>query len=255
MIIPAIDLIVGEVVRLYQGDYQQQTTYPTTPVQLALDYEKQGADWLHLVDLSGAKSPEKRQLTLIQRIVTESHMKIQAGGGVRTERDLMQLFDIGVSRVVVGSLAVQQVELVKSWITKYGAEQIVLALDIKIDEAGNKRIATHGWQNDSGIVLENLVDDYLTSGLKHILCTDISRDGTLTGPNIELYQALVARYPQISWQVSGGMSTLDDISQLKPIIENSGLINETPSGIILGRALLEGKFSLPQALSEWRESC
>lgn len=248
MIIPAIDLIDGSVVRLYQGDYGQKTEYKINPVELVQDYAKAGAKWLHIVDLTGAKDTSKRQLTLISEMVQLGVMKFQAGGGIRTEKDISDLFEIGVSRVVVGSLAVSNPELVMSWMEKYGPEKIVLALDVNINDKGEKFIATHGWQEDSGVTLESIVAKFQTVGLKHVLCTDISKDGTLQGPNQELYKALAQQYPEISWQASGGISSLADIEQLKPNLIGSGLNNETPSGVILGRSLLEGKFELKEAI-------
>ena len=144
MIIPAIDLIDGAVVRLYQGDYNQKTQYTLAPVDVVHSYADQGAEWLHIVDLTGAKDTSKRQLTLIKQMVDTKRMKFQAGGGIRSEQEVAQLLESGVSRVVVGSLAVKETALVKSWVEKYGPEHIVLALDINIDEQGNKFIATHG---------------------------------------------------------------------------------------------------------------
>ena len=254
MIIPAIDLIDGSVVRLYQGDYQQQTSYTTNPIELVKDYAEQGAKWLHIVDLTGAKDTSQRQLALIGDMVKAANMRFQAGGGIRTEHDVKQLLDIGVSRVVIGSLAVGEPERVKCWMQTYGPEKIVLALDINIDHEGNKRIATHGWQQDSGVELDSLVQDFLTAGLQHVLCTDISKDGTLQGPNTDLYKDLASNYPQISWQTSGGMSCLSDVTSLKPLIQNAGTDNSTPSGIILGRALLEGKFTVKQAIDCWQKN-
>lgn len=254
MLIPAIDLIEGSVVRLFQGDYGQKTEYKVDPVELVKEYASQGANWLHIVDLTGAKDTSKRQLSLISDMVNTGVMQFQAGGGIRSEQDVSQLLEAGVARVVIGSLAVKEPDLVKSWVTKYGAEAIVLALDININDQGKKCIATHGWQEDSGVELESVVDDFLTVGLKHVLCTDISKDGTLQGPNQDLYKALAESYPQISWQASGGMSELADVEQLKPSLENSGLDNNTPSGIILGRALLEGKFTVSQAISTWQDA-
>ena len=241
MIIPAIDLIDGSVVRLYQGDYEQKTKYEFDPVDVVNDYADQGATWLHIVDLTGAKDTSKRQLTLIKSM----RMQFQAGGGIRSEEEVAQLLDIGVSRVVIGSLAVKQPELVKSWVTKYGAEHIVLALDINISENGEKLIATHGWQENSGVALEDLLNDFASVGATHVLCTDISRDGTLQGANVELYEEMSARFPNVSWQASGGIGSLNDISALKPT--NVG-------GVILGRALLEGKFTVKEAIACWQNA-
>lgn len=243
MIIPAIDLIEGSVVRLFQGDYQQTTQYKLDPVEVVNSYADQGAKWLHIVDLTGAKDPNKRQLDLIGKMVATGRMDFQAGGGVRTEQDVSQLLNLGVKRVVIGSLAVKEPELVKSWINKYGSDAIVLALDINIDSSGNKFIATHGWQQDSGVSLEALLNDFLAVGTKHVLCTDISRDGTLQGANHQLYGEMTDKFPTIDWQASGGIGKLDDIARLKPT---------KVSGVILGRALLEGKFSVAQAIKCWQ---
>ncbi|KXI27406.1 1-(5-phosphoribosyl)-5-[(5-phosphoribosylamino)methylideneamino]imidazole-4-carboxamide isomerase [Paraglaciecola hydrolytica] len=244
MIIPAIDLIEGSVVRLFQGDYAQKTEYKLDPIAVVHDYADQGAKWLHIVDLTGAKDTNKRQLDLIGNMVATKRMDFQAGGGIRSEQDVAQLLDIGVKRVVIGSLAVKEPELVKGWVKQYGPEAIVLALDINIDEAGNKFIATHGWQQNSGVSIEALLEDFLTVGAKHVLCTDISRDGTLQGANHQLYQEMAARFPTVGWQASGGIGSLADIEILKP----TGV-----SGVILGRALLEGKFTVEQAIQCWKE--
>ncbi len=243
MIIPAIDLIDGAVVRLFQGDYNQKTQYQKDPVDVVHDYADQGAEWLHIVDLTGAKDTSKRQLTLIRKMVDTKRMKFQAGGGIRSEDDVAQLLDSGVSRVVIGSLAVKQPELVKGWMQKYGAEKIVLALDVNINDAGERMIATHGWQQDSGVALEGLLKDFQEVGVKHVLCTDISRDGTLQGSNVDLYNDVCAQFPQVSWQASGGIGGLDDIRALRPT--NVG-------GVILGRALLEGKFTVEEAIACWQ---
>ncbi len=242
MIIPAIDLIDGQVVRLYQGDYEQKTQYALDPVEVVKDYASQGATWLHIVDLTGAKDTSKRQLSLIQSMVQTGLMQFQAGGGIRSEEDVKQLLDIGVKRVVIGSLAVKQPEQVKAWFKKYGPESIVLALDVNIDAEGNKMIATHGWQENSGVSLEALLNDYLAVGAKHVLCTDISKDGTLQGSNTQLYNDMCAKFPSVNWQASGGIGCLDDITALKPC---------NVDGVILGRALLEGKFTVKQAIDCW----
>lgn len=243
MIIPAIDLIDGHVVRLYQGDYNQKTQYQLDPIDVVHQYADAGAKWLHIVDLTGAKDVDKRQLGLIKRMVDTGRMSFQSGGGIRSEADVSGLLDIGVKRIVIGSLAVKQPELVKSWITTYGPESIVLALDVNINAQGQKCIATHGWQEDSGVEIEGLLEDMLSVGAKHVLCTDISRDGTLQGANAELYAQMKAQFPSVVWQASGGIGSLDDIERLKPT---------SVDGVILGRALLEGKFTLEQAIQIWK---
>lgn len=245
MIIPAIDLIDGSVVRLYQGDYEQKTEYSLDPIEVVHSYADQGAQWLHIVDLTGAKDTSKRQLELISKMVATNRMQFQAGGGIRSEEDVAQLLEIGVKRVVIGSLAVKEPELVKGWITKYGADAIVLALDINIDQSGNKFIATHGWQENSGVSIEALLEDLLSVGAMHVLCTDISRDGTLQGANHQLYTEMSKQFPSVAWQASGGIGNLTDIAKLKPT---------QVSGVILGRALLEGKFTVKQAIECWNSA-
>lgn len=245
MIIPAIDLIEGKVVRLYQGDYAQTTEYKLDPIEVVKDYASQGADILHIVDLTGAKDPSKRQIPLIKQMAATGLMTFQSGGGIRNKQDVEDLLNAGVERVVIGSLAVSQQDTVAEWFTEFGAEHIVLALDVNIDDQGNKFVATHGWQKDSGVSIEDLIAHYSTVGLKHVLCTDISRDGTLSGSNTSLYAELVEQYPQIQWQASGGIGALSDIDALKPTRVN---------GVILGRALLEGKFTLEEAIACWQDA-
>ncbi|WP_371195548.1 1-(5-phosphoribosyl)-5-[(5-phosphoribosylamino)methylideneamino]imidazole-4-carboxamide isomerase [Glaciecola sp. SC05] len=243
MIIPAIDLIDGKVVRLYQGDYQQSTEYKLDPVDVVKRYAAAGAEILHIVDLTGAKDTNKRQLGLIKSMVATGLMRFQSGGGIRSEQDVQDLLEAGIERVVIGSKAVSDQAEVAQWFTQFGPEHIVLALDINIDADGNKFVATHGWQQDSGVSIDALITFYAQYGLKHVLCTDISRDGTLQGANESLYAELVAQYPDIQWQASGGIGSLQDIKNLIPT---------KVQGVILGRALLEGKFTLEEALACWQ---
>jgi len=245
MMIPAIDLINGEVVRLFQGDYSQKTNYQYTVKERQQAYASAGAKVMHFVDLDGAKDSNKRQLSTLKTVVNHDSMIIQVGGGIRNEDDVKQLLALGANRVVIGSLAIKQPELVIEWLNTYGGEKIVLALDIKIDEHGNKTLPTHGWIEDSGVNLEDLMDRYISAGIKHILCTDISKDGTLTGSNVNLYTELCAKYPDIAWQASGGIGSLDDVKALIP----TGV-----SGVILGRSLLEGKFTLEEAIACWPDA-
>lgn len=244
MIIPALDLIDGQVVRLFQGDYGKVTEYKVNPAEQFNLYQQAGADWLHLVDLTGAKDTKARQLDLIRNLLTSTPANIQIGGGVRCEQDVADLLAAGAQRVVIGSTAVKQPDMVKGWIEKYGPAHIVLALDVNIDRDGQRRVAVSGWQEDSGVTIEALLDDFLTVGLEHVLCTDISRDGTLTGSNVALYRDLCDRYPQVQFQSSGGIGSLDDIAALK----GSGV-----AGVIVGRALLDGKFTAEQAFACWAE--
>ena len=244
MIIPAIDLIDGKVVRLYQGDYGQKTEYSADPQGRFDDYVAQGATQLHLVDLDGAKDNTKRQLTVIRKLLANTKAPVQIGGGVRTEQDVIDLLDAGANRVVIGSTAVKDPATVAGWVEKYGADKIVLALDVNIDAQGQRKIAVAGWQEDSGVTIEALLAHYLPVGLKHVLCTDISRDGTLQGSNVALYRDLAAQFPQINWQASGGIGGIADIEALK----GSGV-----GGVILGRSLLEGKFTVKEAIACWQE--
>ena len=242
MMIPAIDLIDGQVVRLYQGDYNQKTNYQYTVQDRQQAYAKSGATVMHFVDLDGAKARPTRQMTKLKTEVNHADMIIQVGGGIRCKEYVEQLLALGADRVVIGSLAIKQPELVLEWLSVYGGGKIVLALDIKIDAQGNKTLPTHGWIEDSGVNLEDLLDAYINAGIPHILCTDISKDGTLSGSNVSLYSELCQKYPSIAWQASGGIGRLDDIKALIP----TGV-----SGVILGRSLLEGKFTLEEAIACW----
>jgi len=203
MIIPALDLIDGTVVRLHQGDYTQQRDYGSDPLPRLQDYADQGAQVLHLVDLTGAKDPSRRQIPLLKSLVAGVNVPVQVGGGVRTEEDVAALLSAGVARVVIGSTAVQSPDSVKGWFKRFGADRLVLALDVRIDEQGVKQVAVSGWQENSGVTLEALTKTYLTVGLKHVLCTDISRDGTLAGSNVSLYEEICAR-----WLSAGGVSVV-----------------------------------------------
>ncbi|AOM40726.1 1-(5-phosphoribosyl)-5-[(5-phosphoribosylamino)methylideneamino]imidazole-4-carboxamide isomerase [Xenorhabdus hominickii] len=245
MIIPALDLIDGNVVRLHQGDYEQRRDYGNSPLSHLLQYEQAGAKLLHLVDLTGAKDPTKRQIALLKTLLAGVSVPVQVGGGIRSENDVIALLEAGANRVVIGSTAVTQPELVKQWFQLYGAESIVLALDIRISHDGVKQIAISGWQKNSHATLEEIIEQYLPVDLKHVLCTDISRDGTLSGSNIALYQEISQQYPQIQFQASGGIGSLTDISPLP----TAGV-----AGVIVGRALLEGKFTLTEATQCWQNA-
>jgi len=243
MIIPALDLIDGTVVRLHQGDYAQQRDYGNDPLTRLQCYAAEGGEVLHLVDLTGAKDPAKRQIPLIKTLVAGVNVPVQVGGGIRTEEDVAALLEAGVARVVVGSTAVKSPEVVKGWFTRFGAEALVLALDVRIGNEGVKQVAVSGWQENSGVSLEELIETYQPVGLKHVLCTDISRDGTLAGSNVSLYEEVCARYPQIAFQSSGGIGGLQDIAALR----GTGV-----RGVIVGRALLEGKFNVTEAIQCWQ---
>ncbi|GAA0517719.1 1-(5-phosphoribosyl)-5-[(5-phosphoribosylamino) me thylideneamino]imidazole-4-carboxamide isomerase [Tatumella terrea] len=243
MIIPALDLIEGKVVRLHQGDYAQQRDYGNDPLPRLQAYQQEGAQVLHLVDLTGAKDPAARQIPLLKTLLAGVPAPVQVGGGIRSREDVAALLGAGAARVVVGSTAVKQPEEVRQWFAEFGPDAIVLALDIRIDEHQRKEVAISGWQEAAGVTLEQVIEDYQSVGLKHVLCTDISRDGTLAGSNVALYQEITAKYPEIAFQSSGGIGSLEDIAALR----NSGV-----RGVIVGRALLEGKFTVTEAIACWQ---
>lgn len=245
MLIPALDLIDGNVIRLQQGDFARQTTYADSPLPLVKAYQQAGASWLHLVDLDGARDPAKRQLRLIKEIVSNTKMSVQVGGGIRRREDLEKLFEQGVQRVVIGSLAVREPLLVQAWMQEFGGDAIVLALDVNLADDGRAYVATHGWLKTSDQTLEAVIENYLAFGLRHVLCTDISRDGMLSGTNVELYRDIKSRYPQLVLQASGGIATLDDLRQLQEI---------NCDAAILGKSLLTGAFTLEEALQCWPDA-
>ncbi|MDI1247503.1 MAG: 1-(5-phosphoribosyl)-5-[(5-phosphoribosylamino)methylideneamino]imidazole-4-carboxamide isomerase [Lacunisphaera sp.] len=240
IIYPAIDLRGGRVVRLTEGKFDQETTYGTDPLAVARDFAAAGATWLHVVDLDGTKDPTRRQTPLVQQLARESGLLVQTGGGIRDESQVEALLASGAQRVIVGSLAVREPARVKGWFARFGARHIILSPDVRLDPTGTPRIAAAGWQETTGVALDDFLNDYLAAGLVHILCTDISRDGKLTGPNTALYAALVKKFPSLQIQASGGVSSLDDLRALQPT---------GAAGAIVGRALYEKKFTLKEALS------
>lgn len=237
-VIPAIDLRGGRVVRLRQGDYARETVFPVDPVELAQGYADEGAQWLHVVDLDGARSGQFANLAVIEAIARTGTLKIQAGGGVRTTDDLRRMYAGGVARVVVGSLAVQNPYATAIWISQFEPDRLVLALDVR-RQANAWRMPVHGWTEDSCVQLEALAAHYTRAGARHVLCTDIARDGTLDGFNLDLYRDLSGFAPDFEIQASGGACSLDDVRKVRA----AGV-----RGVILGRALLERKFTLREAL-------
>lgn len=240
IIYPAIDLRGGRVVRLTEGRFDQEKSYSNDPLAVAGEFAAAGATWLHVVDLDGAKDPAKRQTVLVEKLARGSGLRVQTGGGIRDEAQIAALLAAGARRVIVGSLAAKQPELVCDWLKRFGPEKIVLSPDVRLDPAGTPRVAAAGWQESTGLALDDFLGGYLAAGLMHILCTDISRDGRLTGPNTALYAQLAGKFPSLQIQASGGVSSLDDLRGLKP----TGC-----AGAIVGRALYEGKFTLREALA------
>ena len=240
IIYPAIDLRGGRVVRLTEGKFDQEKAYGDDPLAVAQDFKASGATWLHVVDLDGAKDPAKRQTPLVEKLSRESGLRVQTGGGIRDETQVAALLAAGVQRVIIGSLAVRSPDLVRGWLKQFGAERIILSPDVRVDATGIPRIAAAGWQETTDVALHDFLTGYVASGLKHILCTDISRDGKLTGPNSALYAQLVKQFPSLQIQASGGVSSLDDLR----VLQTTG-----SAGAIVGRALYENKFTLKEALA------
>ncbi|TAM93864.1 MAG: 1-(5-phosphoribosyl)-5-[(5-phosphoribosylamino)methylideneamino]imidazole-4-carboxamide isomerase [Rhodanobacteraceae bacterium] len=237
-VIPAIDLRGGRVVRLRQGDYARETVFPDDPVELARTYAGDGAEWLHVVDLDGARSGRFENLAVIEAIGRTGLLKVQAGGGVRTTDDVRRLHAAGVARVVVGSVAVQNPGATAMWINRFGPDRLVLALDVR-RQADVWCLPVHGWTEDSSVRLDTLALHYACAGAGHVLCTDIDRDGTLGGVNLDLYRDLHGLAPNFELQASGGACSLDDICRVRA----AGV-----HGVVLGRALLERRFTLKEAL-------
>lgn len=238
--IPAIDVRSSRVVRLSQGDYAKETVYGDSPLATARLYADAGAKWLHLVDLDAARLGGYSLQTLLEDLRDSTPLSIQTGGGIRSEADVEDLLELGVARVVVGTTAVRDPARVIGWLRVYGCERITLALDARQDAAGSWRCPVAGWTENSSASLEGLVQQYSDAGLQHLLCTDISRDGMLSGFNLDLYRLLSRRWPQLQIQASGGVRSIDDVRAAR---------EAGASAAILGRALLEGRFKLEDALA------
>lgn len=247
-IYPAIDLRGGRVVRLEQGDYARETAYDADPARLAGSYARAGAAWLHVVDLDAARVGIGRHRALIGRMVDAARIPVQAGGGVRDEAGIDALLVAGVARIVLGSVAVREPVRVQGWLERYGAERLCLALDARADAAGDYRLPVAGWTEDSGERLYALLDRYAAHGvLKHVLCTDVARDGTYAGPNLALYRTLAARYPALEFQASGGVRDLGDVRDAR---------DAGAAGVVVGKALLDGRIAIEALLDRdspaWR---
>lgn len=237
-IIPALDFRDGHYVRLEQGRFDSAQIYGDKPLDLAGRYQQQGARHLHLVDLDAAEGKGRDNTTLIRTLAQNLDMTIQAGGGLRTRGQVQALLDCGVQRVVIGSLAIKDAALVKTWLAEFGPDAIVLALDVKSEQT--PMIHVHGWQTATDVTLWQALQDYAPLGLRHVLCTDISRDGMQGGPSIKLYRQIMQRYPDLQLQASGGVRDQRDIAELGA--------NAIPFAIS-GRALLEGTLTLAEPTS------
>ena len=238
IIYPAIDLKDGFAVRLMHGDFEQVTRYDDNPASRLAAFAAEGAQWVHIVDLDGAKAGAAKQYELVGAMAKSVDVKIQCGGGVRTEDDVKRLLDAGVNRVVVGSLAVTQSDQVLAWLDQFGSEAITLALDVKFED-GVPVPALKGWTQSAGVDLWTVLERYPSDLLTHVLMTDVSRDGALTGANLELLGEALKRRPELKIQASGGVATLDDLTGAKAI---------GCDGAITGRAIYEGRFTVAQAI-------
>jgi len=239
-IFPAIDLMDGGCVRLFKGDFNQRTNYDADPIEVAKGFKEAGAEWLHVVDLDGAKDADARQSQLIIDIAQKSGLKVQTGGGIRERGQVERLLAGGIERVVIGSLALKEPILIRRWMEDLGADQIVLALDVKMNDEGVPYPTSHGWKETGEKSLWQLLNAYEPAGLKSILVTDIDKDGVLQGSNVELYKSIGEHYPKLDLITSGGVGSLKDVKDLKAL---------KPHGIIIGKALYENKFSVDEAIA------
>ena len=234
LLIPAIDLRAGRCVRLLQGRFDAETVYSGDPAEVLRRYKALGARRIHVVDLDGAREGSQGNRDAIARLAASPGTALQVGGGVRSRAVADELLALGVERVVVGSVAATQPSEVATWLKDLGPETVVLAFDVRIDAGGTPRLATHGWEKQTDSSLWQAVEHYSRSGLRHVLCTDVARDGALSGPNIDLYAEAVRRFPGIEWQASGGVSGAADLHSLA----ETGV-----AAVVSGRALLEGRFN------------
>lgn len=237
---PALDIRDGQVVRLLQGDYAQQTTYGDDPLPRAQAFAAAGAQWMHLVDLDAARAGGYTLAPLLSRIATSTAVHVQTGGGVRDRDDVARILDAGASRVVIGSLAVREPARVLAWLQEFGAERLTIALDTRQGDDGVWRLPVHGWTETADVTLDELAVRYAQAGMRHLLCTDIARDGMLSGPNLGLYAHLSRLLPGVAVQASGGVRDVDDVAAARA----AGC-----AGAVLGKALLEGRMRLQEALA------
>ncbi|MEM6513384.1 MAG: 1-(5-phosphoribosyl)-5-[(5-phosphoribosylamino)methylideneamino]imidazole-4-carboxamide isomerase [Pseudomonadota bacterium] len=239
-IIPAIDLKDGCCVRLFKGDFDQTTEYSNNPLDVAQRFSALNVQHLHVVDLDGARTGEQSNEAIVADITAATPLSVQIGGGIRTADTVSRWLNAGVARCVVGSVAIQSPDTVKGWMDRFGAEHIVLALDVRIDETGQPLLTTHGWTQTSDLTLWNCLDRYLDAGLKHVLCTDVSRDGAMAGPNVALYNDVLDRYPELRLQASGGVRHIEDLIDLRE--------HGIPAAIT-GKAMLDGKITAQEIAS------
>ena len=229
-LIPAIDIIGGQCVRLTKGDYDQKTVYRDSPAEVAREFENIGFKRLHVVDLDGAKSKHIVNEQVLQIITAETHLTVDFGGGIKTNEDIEKAFTAGASMVTIGSIAVTNPDLFMGWLEKYGSDRIILGADVR-----HGKISINGWKEDSSEDLLPFLRKYVDAGVKNVLCTEISKDGTLAGPAIELYRQVMAAYPELHLIASGGVSSIEDIQAL----DTAGI-----PAVVFGKAIYEGRIDL-----------
>lgn len=236
-LVPAIDIIDGRCVRLTKGDYSTQKVYAEDPAAVAGEMESLGFRRLHVVDLDGARSQHVVNLDVLRRITASTRLKVDFGGGVKSEADLHSVLDAGAQMVTLGSIAATNRQMVMQWLHSVGAEHLVLGADVR-----DGLISIHGWKEASSLQLMPFLDDYLAAGIRHVLCTEISKDGMLQGPATELYQSIMQAHPECKLIASGGVSSIEDIRQLK----EAGV-----PAVVFGKAIYEGRIDLKELLKEF----
>jgi phosphoribosylformimino-5-aminoimidazole carboxamide ribotide isomerase len=234
-LIPAIDIINGQCVRLTKGDYDQKTVYRDSPAEVAQEFESFGFKRLHVVDLDGAKSKHIVNTAVLRQIVLQTHLCVDFGGGIKTDDDIETAFANGAEMVTVGSIAVTNPDLFISWLQIYGADRLILGADVR-----NGKISINGWKEDSTEDLLPFLKKYIDAGVKNVLCTEISKDGTLQGPAIDLYKRVMQEYPDLRLIASGGVSSIDDIRAL----DAAGI-----PAVVFGKAIYEGKIDLHELIN------
>ena len=235
-IIPAIDIIEGKCVRLTKGDYSTKKIYNENPLEVAKEFEAAGIEYLHVVDLDGAKESQIINHKVLEQIASKTNLKIDFGGGLKSDKDLEIAFNSGANQITGGSIAVKNSEIFEGWIKKYGSEKIILGADFYPDNSGGK-IATNGWQEESSLELIPFISDYYQKGIQYIICTDISKDGMLQGPSFDIYQQILTQVNNLKLIASGGISTFDEL----PKLAENGC-----EGVIIGKAIYENRISLKQ---------
>lgn len=243
-VIPAIDLRAGRCVRLLQGDFERETHYHDDPATIAGAYQEMACTDLHLVDLDGARDGKPGNRELVERIVATSSLAIQLGGGIRSREALQNWYQHGVRRAVIGSLAVTEPGRVVDWVSEFGADRFVLALDCRCDDSGTPWLTTHGWTRQAGITLWECFERYWQCGVRQLLCTDVARDGAMSGPALALYQTVIARFPGIALQASGGVRNVQDLQDLRALGADAAIV---------GRALLDGCLT-PAEVASFQQS-